>query len=90
MNKYNNQSKGKQVFAAQQMLNASHPGPVVAAMLTHEDIAKHAYEIYVEKGCPHGQSERTGCKPTEMKNQQNWRQAGRETHYHDRAMTHAG
>jgi len=48
MNKYNDKSKGKQVFAAQQMRNASHPGPVTAAMLTQEGIAKHAYEIYVE------------------------------------------
>ena len=84
MNKYNNQSKGKQVFAAQQMLNASHPGPAVAAMLTHKDIAKHAYEIYVEKGCPQGQSERNWLQAEqEMKNQQNWRQAGRETKHQD-------
>ena len=84
MNKYNNQSKGKQVFAAQQMLNASHPGPVVAAMLKHEDIARHAYEIYVEKGCPQGQSEQDWLQAEqEMKNQQNWRQAGRETKNQD-------
>ena len=73
MNKYHNQSKGKQVFAAQQMLNASHPGPVVAPLLTHEDIATHAYEIYIEKGRPQGQSE------------QNWRQAGREVKHQDQA-----
>jgi len=76
MNKYSNKSKGKQVFAAQQMLNASHPGPV-AAMLTHEDIAKHAYEIYVEKGCRQGQSEKNWLQAEqELRNQQNWVQAG--------------
>ena len=43
MNKYSNQSKGKQVFAAQQVLNAARPAPVAAALVTHEDVAKHAY-----------------------------------------------
>ena len=79
MNKCNDKSKGREVFAAQQMLNASHPGPVATAMLTHEDIAKHAYEIYVEKGCPQGQSERNWLRAEqELKNQQNWRQAEQE------------
>jgi hypothetical protein len=86
MNKYHNQSKGKQVFAAQQMLNASHPGPVVATLLTHEDIATHAYEIYVEKGCPQDQSEQNWLQAEqELKNQQNWRQAGREVKDQDQA-----
>ena len=76
MNKYSNKSKGKQVFAAQQVRNASHPGPV-ASMLTHEDIAKHAYEIYVEKGCRQGQSEKNWLQAEqELRNQQNWVQAG--------------
>jgi len=48
MNKCNDKSKGRGVFAAQQMLNVSQPGLDAAAMLTQEDIAKHAYEIYVE------------------------------------------
>jgi hypothetical protein len=73
MNKYNDQSKGRQVFAAQQILNASHPGPIAAAMLTHADIAKHAYGIYVETGCQQGQSE------------QNWLQAGRDMKNQDQA-----
>lgn len=73
MNKYKNQSKSKQVHAAQQKLNASHPEPVVAAMFTHEDIARRAHEIYVEKGCRPGQSE------------QDWLQAGRETKNQDPA-----
>jgi hypothetical protein len=79
MNKYSNKSKGREVFAAQQMLNASHPGPVAAAMLTQEDIAKHAYEIYVEKGCRQGQSEQDWLQAEqELKNGRNWLQAGRE------------
>jgi hypothetical protein len=79
MNKYNNQSKNRQVFAAQQMLNASHPGPVAAALLTHKDIAKHAYEIYVEKDRQQGQSEQNWLQAEqELKNRQNWLQAGRE------------
>lgn len=79
MNKYSNQSKGKQIFAAQQVLNASHPEPVVAAMPTHEDIARHAHEIYVETGCRHGQSEQNWLQAEqELKNQQNWLQAGRD------------
>ena len=79
MNKYSNQSKGKQVFAAQQMADASHPEPVVAAMLTHEDIARHAYEIYIEMGCRQGQSEQNWLQAEqELKNQRNWLQAERD------------
>ena len=86
MNKYNNQSKSKQVHAAQQMLNASHPEPVAAAMLTHEDIARHAYEIYVEKGCQQGQSEQDWLQAEqELKNGQHWLQAGREGKDQDQA-----
>ena len=84
MNKYKNQSKSKQVRATQQMRNASHPEPVVAAMLTREDIAKHAHEIYVEKGCRQGQSEQDWLQAEqELKNQRNWLQAGRETKNQD-------
>jgi hypothetical protein len=86
MNKYNNQSKGKQVFAAQQVLNASHPEPVVAAMLTHEDIAKHAHEIYVERGCQQGHNEQDWLQAEqELKNQHNWLQAGRDVTRQDPA-----
>jgi hypothetical protein len=86
VNKYSNQSKGKQVFAAQQMANASHPGPVVAAILTHEEIAKCAYEIYVEKGCRQGQSGQNWLEAErELKNQQNWLQAGRDATHQDPA-----
>jgi len=86
MNKYKNQSKSKQVRAAQRMLNASHPEPVVAAMLTHEGIARQAHEIYVEKGCRQGQSKQDWLQAEqELKNQRNWRQAGRETKNQDPA-----
>jgi hypothetical protein len=86
MNKYNNQSKSKQVRAAQQMRNASHPEPVVAAMLTHEDIARHAHELYVEKGCRQGQSKQDWLQAEqELKNQRNWLQAGREMRNQDPA-----
>ena len=79
MNKYSNKSKGREVFAAQQMLSVSHPGPVATAMLTHEDIAKHAHEIYLEKGCRQGQSEQDWLQAEqELKNRQHWLQAGRE------------
>jgi predicted acyl esterase len=86
MNKYKNQSKSKQVHATQQMLSASHPDPVVAAMLTHEDIARHAHEIYVEKGRRQGQSEQDWLQAEqELKNQQHRRQAGRDMKNQDQA-----
>ena len=91
MNKCNDKSKGRGVFAAQQMLNVSHPGPVVAAMLTQEDIAKHAYEIHVEKGCRQGQSEQNWLQAEqELKNRRNWLQAGREMKKQDQAEDPAG
>ena len=40
--------------------------PVTNTTVTHNDIARRAYEIYVEKGCLQGQSE------------QNWQQAEQE------------
>jgi hypothetical protein len=62
------------------MRNAAPPEPVVAAMFTHEDIARHAHEIYVEKGRRQGQSEPDWLQAEqELKNQRNWLQAGRET-----------
>jgi hypothetical protein len=84
MNKYSTQSNGKQVFAAQQTANASHPGPVVAAILTHEDIARCAYAIYVERGCRQGHSEQNWLQAErELKNQQNWLQVGRDVTHQD-------
>ena len=40
--------------------------PVANTAAAHDDIARRAYEIYVEKGCLQGQSE------------QNWQQAEQE------------
>ena len=84
MNKYSSKSKSKQIRAAQQILDAPHSGPVIAAMLMHEDIAKRAYEIYSETGCRQGQSEKNWLQAEqELKNQQNWRQAGRDVKHQD-------
>jgi len=86
VNKYSSKSKGKQILAAQQVLDTPHFGPVVAALLMHEDIAKHAYEIYLEAGRRQGQSEQNWLQAErELKNQQNWRQAGRDATHRDPA-----
>jgi len=86
MNKYSNKSKGRHVFAARQMLNASHPGPVAAAVLTQEDSTKHAYEIHVEMGCRQDQSEQNWLQAEqELKNRRNWLQAGRDRRHEDKA-----
>jgi len=63
MSKYMSKSKAAQASAMQQAHKAPHPGPDATATLTHEEIARRAYEIYVDKGCRQGQSE------------QNWLQA---------------
>ncbi len=79
MNKYNDKSKGKQVFAAQQLLNASHLAVVTPTALTHDDIAQRAYTLYLEKGRREGQSEQDWLQAEqELKNRQHWLQAGRE------------
>ncbi len=73
MSKYTTQSKTTQMSAMQQGQRASHPGPAAAAMPTHKDIAKRAYEIYVEKACRQGQSEQDWLQAEqELKNQENW------------------
>ena len=77
MSKCSNKSKGKQVFATQKMLDAPHSGLVVAALFAHEDIATHAYELYVETGCRQDQSEQNWLRAEqELKNRQNRSQAG--------------
>jgi len=79
MSKYLTQSKATQMSAMQQGHKASHPGPAATAMPTHKDIAKRAYELYVEKGCQQDQSEQDWLQAEqELKNQRNWLQAGRE------------
>jgi hypothetical protein len=73
------QSKATQMSAMQQGHKAAHPGPAATALPKHIDIAKHAYEIYVEKGCRQDQSEQNWLQAEqELKNQQNWWQAGQE------------
>jgi len=63
----------------QQAHKAPHPGSVSTAVLTHEEIAKRAYEIYVEKGCRQGQSEQNWLQAEqELKNQQHWLQANQK------------
>ena len=90
MNKYKNQSRSKQVRAAQQMRSASHPEPAVAAMLTHEGIARHAHEIYIEKGCRQGHSKQDWLQAEqELKNQRNWRQAERDVRRQNQARDRA-
>jgi hypothetical protein len=51
------QPKAAQVPAPQQTNDTPRPRPVATATPTHEDIARRAYQIYVEKGCPQDQSE---------------------------------
>jgi hypothetical protein len=58
--------KASQVPAPQQARDIPRPKPAPTAAPTQEDIAKRAYEIYVKKGRPEGQSE------------QIWKQAERE------------
>jgi hypothetical protein len=75
VNKYINESKAKQVFAAQQTHTGSQTESV-AVMPTHKEIARRAYEIYIENGHRQGQSEQYWLQAEqELKNQKHWRQA---------------
>ena len=86
MSKYMTHSKATQMSAMQQGHKASHPGPAATTMPKHKDIAKHAYEIYVDKGCHQGQSEQNWLQAEqELKSQQNWRQAERDMKDQDQA-----
>ena len=79
MSKYMTQSKVTQMSAMQQGQKALHPGPVAAAMPTHKDIAKRAYEIYVERDYRQGQSELNWLQAEqELKNHENWPHAEQE------------
>jgi hypothetical protein len=76
MSKYMTKSKATQMSEMQHAHKTPHPGLVATIMLTHEDISKRAYEIYVEKGCRQGQSEQNWLQAEqELKNQQHWLQA---------------
>jgi hypothetical protein len=58
--------KTPQVPVSQQAHDIPRPKSVQTTKPTIEDIAKRAYEIYIEKGCQQGQCE------------QNWKQAEQE------------
>lgn len=86
MSQYMTQPKATQMSTMQQGHKASHPGPAATAMPTHKDIAKRAYEIYVEKACRQGQGEQDWLQAErELKNQETWQQSGRETKNQDPA-----
>jgi hypothetical protein len=79
MSKYMTHSKATQMSAMQQGHKVVHSGPLATAMPTHKDIAKRAYEIYVEKNCQQGQSELNWLQAEqELRNQENWLQAEQE------------
>ena len=79
MSKYMTKSKATQMSTMQQAHKTPHPGSVSTAVLTHEEIANRAYEIYVEKGCRQGQSEQNWLQAEqELKNQQHWLQANQK------------
>ena len=78
MNKYINDSKAKQVFAAQQTHTGSQTVPA-AVTPTHKEIARRAYEIYIENGRKQGQSEQYWQQAEqELKNRKHWQQAEEE------------
>jgi hypothetical protein len=78
VNKYIKESKAKQVSAAQQTQKGLQIVSV-AVMPTHKEIAKRAYEIYIENGRRQGQSEQYWLQAEqELKNRKHWRQAEEE------------
>ena len=52
------ESKTTQMYATQQTHGDGHPKQLVSFMPTHDEIAKRAYGIYINKGRRQGQSER--------------------------------
>lgn len=76
MNKYVNDSKAKQVSAAQQTQQKDSQTATVAVTPTHKEIARRAYQIYIENGRRQGQSEQYWLQAEqELKNRKHWRQA---------------
>jgi len=76
MSKYMTKSKATQMSEMQQAHKAQHPGPDVAVMPAHKDIARRAYEIYLKNGRRQGQSEKNWYQAEqELKNQDEWLQA---------------
>ena len=75
MNKYTKESKAKQVFAAQKTHTGSQTVTATTAP-THKEIARRAYEIYIENGRRQGQSEQYWLQAEqELKNVKHWQQA---------------
>jgi hypothetical protein len=78
MNKYIHDSKAKQVSAAQKTQKDSQTA-TVTEVPTHKEIARRAYEIYLENGRKQGQSEQYWLQAEqELKNRKHWRQAEEE------------
>ena len=78
MNKYINESKAKQVSAAQKTQKDLQTATVTDTP-THKEIAKRAYEIYLENGRKQGQSEQYWLQAEqELKNRKHWRQVEEE------------
>ena len=78
MNKYINDSKAKQVSAAQKTQTGLQ-SVSVALTPTHKEIARRAYEIYLESGRKQGQSEQYWLQAEqELNNRKHWRQADEE------------
>ena len=76
MNKYVNDSKAKQVFAVQQTQQKDSQTASVAVTPTHKEIARRAYQIYIENGRRQGQSEQYWLQAEqELKNVKHWQQA---------------
>jgi hypothetical protein len=75
MSKYMTKSKTTQMSGMQQAEKALQSGSVSTAVLTHDEIAKRAYEIYVESGCRQDRCEHNWLQSEqELKNQQHWLQ----------------
>ena len=78
MNKYIKESKAKQVSAAQKTQQGSQTA-TVADTPTHKEIARRAYEIYLENGRKQGQSDQYWLQAEqELKNRKHWRQIEEE------------
>jgi hypothetical protein len=74
MNKCSTKSRNKQASAAQPAPNALHRGPI-ATILSHDDIARRAYEIHVAHGRRQGRSEQDWFQAEEeLKSRQDWLQ----------------
>jgi hypothetical protein len=75
MNKYVNDSKAKQVHTEQQTEKDSQTA-TTAAPPTHKEIARRAYEIYLDSGCKQDHNDQYWLQAEqELKNRKHWRQA---------------